>query len=418
MEKALLVGLRLPGFTKNEIEYSLAELARLAETAGAVPEQTIIQNRQTKNPSCLIGKGKAVEIKALIKEKKLHTVIFDDELKPGQKKNLEEALEAKIIDRTRLILSIFAKRARTSEGILQVERARLEYMLPRITEHFGRFEQQTGGIGTIRGPGEKKLEVDKRKIRDKIAELDREIEEISRQRLILRQKRVESGRPAVAIVGYTNSGKSTLLNTLSRHAGIYADDKLFATLDPTTRKVSLPNGRVVPFTDTVGFIRKLPHSLVAAFRATLEEVTQANCVLHVIDISNRDYALQSETVMSVLKELGADKIPSISVYNKADLLPREQADRLRKQNNALLISAKSGDGTGELLSRIELLVTPGLKRHRFSVPYSDAGAGAASKIFNLCVVKKQKYTDKGTIFDIESSPENWERIKALTREIK
>jgi GTP-binding protein HflX len=416
MEKVILVGLRLPKTKKTEISESLEELARLAETAGASPEMTIIQNRQKMDPAYLIGEGKAREIGEIAKREDIHTIIFDEELKPGQQKNLEELTGAKIVDRTRLILDIFAKRARSKEGILQVERAQTAYFLPRITERFGRFEQQTGGIGT-RGPGEKKLEVDQRRLRDKLATLDREIEEIRNQRGVVRQKRIESGQPVISIVGYTNAGKSTLLNALNAGTSrashsVYADNKLFATLDPTTRQVKLPGGRIALFTDTVGFIRKLPHGLVAAFRATLEEITLASCLVHVIDVSHPNYEEQVRTVLGVLRELKAENIPAISVYNKADLLTKEQAARSLR-NYALLISAKNGTGINELLERIENIVVPKALPRKLSVPYAEHDI--LSGIYRLAVVKKREYGEKGIKLSLEATNENWEKIQSIVK---
>ena len=417
MEKAILVGIRLPKTKKPEMSESLEELERLTETAGADPVMTIIQNRQKLDPAYLIGEGKAREIGETAKRENIQTIIFDEELKPGQQKNLEELTGAKIVDRTRLILDIFAKRARSKEGILQVERAQTAYFLPRITERFGRFEQQTGGIGT-RGPGEKKLEVDQRRLRDKLASLDREIEEIRNQRGIVRQKRIESGQPVVSIVGYTNAGKSTLLNALSNahdgHHGadVYADNKLFATLDPTTRQVRLPGGRVALFTDTVGFIRKLPHGLVAAFRATLEEITLAGCLVHVIDISHPNYEQQVRTVLGVLKELKAENIPAISVYNKADLLTKEQSKRILR-SHALLISARDGTGIEELLERVEQAVSPKAFPRKLSVPFTKNEI--LSRIYKLAVVNKREYGAKGLTLSLEATDENWKKIQSIVK---
>lgn len=408
MEKAVLVGLSLPSNRLAEVKVSLVELSRLAETAGAVPEQTIIQQRKHIDPAYLIGCGKAEEIRDLVLEKGIHTVIFDDDLRPVQQKNLEDLIGSKIIDRTRLILDIFARRARTREGILQVERAQLEYYLPRLNQKGIMLDSQFGGIGARRGPGERKLEVDQRYIRDRISALDREISKIGKQRGILRQKRVDAGQPAVAIVGYTNAGKSTLLNTLSSAHPVYADDKLFATLDPTTRRVKLPNDRTILFTDTVGFINKLPHSLIAAFRATLEEVSNASCILHVIDASEPEYEKQAKTVYKVLKELGAEKIPTIPVYNKADLLSRDDAQRFSREG-CILISAKGGEGVKELLTAIEEIVSPKLLKYKLLLPYSKSQHLA--KIYAMAIVKNQSYTDKGIKLEIETAPQLWQKIQ-------
>lgn len=356
MEKALLVGIQLPKVNRDEVEGSLAELLRLTETAGATAAGTVIQRRESIDPAYFIGRGKAEELRDLLAEKGVRTVIFDEDLRPAQQKNLEELLNAKIIDRTRLILDIFAHRARSREGRLQVERAELEYYMPRLSNRGVALDNQVGGIGTRRGPGEKKLEVDQRRIRSRMTRLDREIEKIRKHRELLRQRRRESGRPVVAIVGYTNAGKSTLLNTLNRANPVYADDKLFATLDPTTRQVRFPDGRFALFTDTVGFINKLPHSLVAAFRATLEETRLADCLLHLVDVSHPDFDKQAASVHRVLKELDADKVPLITVYNKADALTHEQRERCASEGY-FLVSARTGDGVDELLRRIEAILT-------------------------------------------------------------
>jgi GTPase len=411
MERALLVGLRLPHTKKRDLDISLHELSRLAETAGAFPEITIVQSRPRMDPAYLIGRGKADEIAALIREKGVSTVIFDEELKPVQQRNLEERIGAKIIDRTRLILDIFARRARSREGILQVERAQLAYYLPRLTKQGVMLDSQVGGIGT-RGPGERKLEVDQRRIRDRIVALDRGIGAVREHRAVLRQKRAESGLPIVAIAGYTNAGKSSLLNRLSASDEVYADDKLFATLDPTTRLVRLPGDREALFTDTVGFISKLPHTLVAAFRATLEEITKATCILHVIDVSHPDFESQIKTVNTVLRELEADEIPLVCVYNKADLLSIEKQHVLEQQGY-LLLSVKTGRGIRELLEKIEDTITPRLAPHRMLLSYEQSGMLA--RIRRWSVVKEQEYTAQGIQLALESTPEQWERIQSLTR---
>ncbi|MBN1824201.1 MAG: GTPase HflX [Endomicrobiales bacterium] len=411
MERVVLVGIQLPGTSRKDVENLLSELEKLCETAGALPVEKIIQKRNRIDPAYFIGRGKAAELKAILEMTGAKAAIFDEDLKPVQQKNLEELVDAKIIDRTRLILDIFSKRARSKEGILQVELAQLNYMMPRITERFGTFEQQTGGIGT-RGPGERKLEVDQRRIRDRIAFLKRNIEHLRKQRETLRQHRDESRIPVITLVGYTNTGKSTLLNLLSHANTVYADNKLFATLDPTTRQVKLPNGRAALFTDTVGFIDKLPHDLVAAFRATLEEIKLSNCLLHVVDVSNPDHIRQSDVVSGVLRELGAENVPLLMVLNKTDLLTEAQKKRLSK-NSDIVISARTGQGVSELLERVQEIVTPKLEPHEFVLPYT--ANGLIKRIFDWSVIKKQKYLAKGIKFKVEAAPEYWRKIKALIK---
>jgi GTP-binding protein HflX len=259
------------------------------------------------------------------------------------------------------------------------------------------------------------MEVDQRRIRERMVRLDREIELVRRQRSLLSKQREESGQPVIAIVGYTNAGKSTLLNTVSRNKSVYADDKLFATLDPTTRKVKLPGGRTALFTDTVGFINKLPHSLVAAFRATLEEITRASCLLHVVDVSHPGHPNQIQTVLKVLQELRANHIPVFTVYNKKDMISDTENRRLKRQG-CFLVSAQTGEGVHEMLQCIENIVVPRLDPHEILLPYSNSGSVA--DIFRLSVVRKQQYADKGIRLNIESTPASWKKIQSLLRERK
>ena len=414
MENIILVGLQSQGKTKRELFDSLAELQRLAETAGMAPELSIIQKKDRPDPAFLIGTGKARELKEIILEKNIQTVVFDDDLKPFQQRNLEELLGINVIDRTRLILDIFAARARSREGKLQVERARLAYMSTRLAKKGVYLDSQSGGIGTRRGPGEKKLEVDQRAIRDRLAELDDEIDEIRAKRRVLRHNRSETEQPTVAIAGYTNAGKSTLLNYLSMKNDIYSDDLLFATLDPTTRKVTMPSGRTVLITDTVGFINKLPHTLVAAFRATMEEITSANCILHLVDASHPAHREQTATVSSVLKDLDlAANIPVVTAYNKMDMVDASTKKRMQR-HGAICISAKTGEGISALLKKIEETVTPKLIRRRFSIPYDKSNV--LSKIYGLSVVKNVEYRSGSIVVNIESAPQNLKRLLSLLKE--
>ncbi|MFC1501645.1 GTPase HflX [Elusimicrobiota bacterium] len=409
MEKSIIVGFYLSKTKKIDVERSLDELSRLAETAGAKAEIKIVQKRSCVDPAYLIGFGKACEIRDIVHEQNIKTVIFDDELKPSQQRNLEELIEAKIVDRTRLILDIFAKRARSREGILQVERAQLEYYLTRLSKKGTMLDSQTGGIGT-RGPGERKLETDQRRIRDRISYLEKQLNKIKSHHNLLRRQRLDSESALIAIVGYTNVGKSSILNTLTKTNRIYADDKLFATLDPTTRKIKLAGGRTVLFTDTVGFIDKLPHALVSAFSSTLEETRQATCLLHVIDASHPEHKKQIKNVVTVLKSLGADKIPIIYVYNKCDLLSEREKDKLLKHGH-LLISAKTTEGIDILLDRIEKIVNPELYSHKLILSYKNSKY--VQQIFKMAVIKNQKYTARGISIRLESTDKHWKQIQKL-----
>jgi GTP-binding protein HflX len=347
---------------------SLDELTRLAETAGAEVIEKVLQFRDRKDPAWLIGKGKAEEIAQLAEETEADLVIFDQEISPAQLFHLEKLFSCKVIDRTQLILDIFASRAQTREGRLQVELAQLQYLLPRLVGRGSEMSRLGGGIGT-RGPGEKKLETDRRHIRRQIARLKREIEEVKRHRQLHQRRREKNEVLQVALVGYTNAGKSTLLNQLTG-AGVLSEDKLFATLDPTSRHLELPNGQNVILTDTVGFIRNLPHQLVAAFRSTLEQVKEADLLLHVVDASHPEAKTQMAVVERVLAELGASEIPMLVVYNKADLLPEipnDQTDRdalyisaFREEDLALL-KEKIAEmlGRGKIYATVEIPVDQG-----------------------------------------------------------
>jgi GTP-binding protein HflX len=356
-EQALLVGVDTQGSTTN-IQGSLEELARLAETAGAEVVGSVTQKLAHPISGTYVGKGKLEEIKELREPVEYDLVIFNDELSPAQQRNLEKALDVKIVDRTALILDVFAKRAQTHEGRLQVELAQLEYRLPRLTGMWTHLSRQAvGGVG-LRGPGETQLESDRRELGKRIAFIKRELTEVHRHRELYREHRRERQTPVVALVGYTNAGKSTLLNALSG-SDVLAEDKLFATLDPTTRRVTLPGGRDVLFTDTVGFINKLPTFLIAAFRATLEEINAASLLVHVVDA--RDGTREhSQTVANILEELGADDKPVITVLNKADLIELRDDQALSDRTtdlglpeNYIPVSGLTGDGLNALLERIE-----------------------------------------------------------------
>ncbi|MCL2485125.1 MAG: GTPase HflX [Endomicrobia bacterium] len=412
MEKVILVGVQTKDKTRQDTEKSLDELESLCLTDGARTIDKVIQKRDVPDSAYFIGHGKALEIKEMLENLKADAVVFDDALKPVQQRNLEKLIEKKVVDRTRIILDIFAYRARTKEGKLQVERAEMTYHAARLASQGIHLDSQTGGIGTRRGPGERKIETDKRKIRDRIAELDREIEKIKERRDIQRNLRDNSDLPEIAIAGYTNAGKSTLLATLSK-SKVYADDKLFATLDPLTRKIRLPGGRDVLLTDTVGFINKLPHDLVAAFRSTMEEILRAKCILHVIDASNPDRKKQIETVLNVLKDIGADNIPVITVFNKADKLD-EQEKFIFNTHDVFLISAKNSSGVEKLLTEIEKRVVPLHSEHKIKVSYEHQDK--VGVIYKLANVKSEKYNRKSTELTVECSDENWEKIKNLIKD--
>jgi len=334
------VGVELTGKDTRSVEESLVELAFLTSSADAEVGCQTIQRRERVDPACFIGRGKAFEIRNLCAEHGITTVIFDDDLSPGQQRNLEEIIDRKVIDRTRLILDIFARRARSQEGKLQVELAQLTYLLPRLVGKGVTLAQQVGGIG-VRGPGEKKLEYDRRRVKERISKLQEEIDKVSMHRQQQRQKRQGVPLPVIALVGYTNSGKTTLLNTLTS-SNVFVEDKLFSTLDPTIRRLILPNKQKVLVVDTVGFIHKLPHHLVAAFRATLEEVTYSDLLLHIVDASHPEFQKQIVAVEKVLQELNALGKPIITVFNKIDLLQNTSLlPRLeRKYKDSVSISAK------------------------------------------------------------------------------
>jgi GTPase len=343
-ERAALVGL-LSGSTRQfDPEHSLDELAGLADAAGADVVLRVLQARGKPDPATFLGSGKVAAL--------ADVVIFDNELSPAQLRNLEEAIGLKVLDRTQLILDIFARRASTREGKLQVELAQLKYLMPRLVGHGTALSRLGGGIGT-RGPGETKLETDRRRIRHRISILGEEIETVRKRRSQLRERRRKAAVPTVALVGYTNAGKTTLFNLMTGDEAV-ASNALFVTLDPLVRKVKLPDRRELLISDTVGFIDRLPHSLVAAFRATLEEVASADLLLHVIDASNPDRERHMEAVRNVLLDVGAEKVPAVEVFNKCDRLTGEERARLAAVHpGSLCVSALQGDGRDDLIAAIE-----------------------------------------------------------------
>jgi GTPase len=378
-ERVYLIGLGLPGVTGAKLEEQMAELAELAITAGAEVVGSDIQHLERPNPMTAYGKGKVEELKSLKGDLGFTTVICNDELAPRQQRNLEDALDMKVLDHTEVILDIFARHARTHEGRLQVEAAQLRHFLPRLTG--GRkLSRLGGGIGT-RGPGEQKLEVDRRRIRRRISELGRDITKLQKSRSLHRQARRRAEVPVVAVVGYTNAGKSTLMNAITG-AGVLEADQVFATLDPTTRAAAVPDGRRVLLTDTVGFIQKLPPELIAAFRATLEEVTEADLILHVLDASHpamRDHFRATNEVLEQLKAL--DK-PLILALNKRDLLDPGTLAMIRRRGDwspyeeVVSISARTGDGIDSLMQAIERQTQENLSHITLLIPYENAGVEA------------------------------------------
>lgn len=371
---AVLVGLRSPVLGADSAdEESLAELGALVETAGGEPVGTILQSREKPDPHSFIGEGKVEEVKRMVENSDATMVIFDNDLSPSQIRVLTELCGVQVLDRSGLILDIFAQRAKTKEGCLQVELAQYQYLLPRLVGMWTHLERQAGtsGKGPIgsKGPGETQLETDRRHIHRKIDKLKAELEEVRRVRGTQRQRRMKNEIPVVAIVGYTNAGKSTLLNAITG-AGIPANDRLFDTLDTTTRLLTVSDTLDVVISDTVGFIRKLPHQLVEAFKATLEELEYADLLLHVIDVSNPEWREQARIVDELIRELGAEGIPCIRVYNKCDAAFTAQQER---EKDAVYISAKTGEGIPALLEAVDKRLDKGTKRVVIHLPYDKAG---------------------------------------------
>jgi len=355
VEKVLLVGVQTNRGTRQQVEESLQELAALTDTAGAVVSDMVIQNLPRPQPRYYIGEGKVFEISQIVSEKGIDLIIFDEELSPSQQRNLEDTIGVRVIDRTCLILDIFARRARSREGKIQVELAQLNYLLPRLTGRGVMMSRLGGGIGT-RGPGETKLEMDRRRIKERISKLKRDLEVVRKTRELHRKKRETYHIPVISLVGYTNSGKSTLFNFITK-SSVLAEDKLFATLDPTTRLVKLNGANKFFLIDTVGFIRKLPHQLVESFKATFEEILASDLLVNVVDVSSPSFEEHIRVVMNTLKEMNANNIPVITAFNKIDIVDDvEYVNRVvESYGNSVIISAVTGIGVNRLIELIRNL---------------------------------------------------------------
>lgn len=394
-QRAIIVGIAERTSDVPECDRGLNELERLLDTAGADVAYRVMQVKDSFDPRTCIGSGKVFEISELCSDGDIDLVVFDFELSPSQIKNLENDIKnVSVIDRSMLILDIFALHATSGEGKLQVELAQLRYSAPRLIGHGTELSRQGGGIGS-RGPGETKLETDRRHLKEKVNTLERRLEEMEHNRAVMRSQRDKSGLPKVALVGYTNAGKSTLMNALT-DAGVLSEDKLFATLDPTTRKYELPCGESILLTDTVGFIRKLPHHLVKAFKSTLDEVRYADIILIVCDASDDEMSQQLEVTLSVIEELGAADKPVLLVYNKCDLL--EGGDQLVDDGESCVrLSAKTGEGIDRLLMLLEDLVNREKKQCKLLIPYTEQSM--ANVLFEGYTVLKTDYLENGVYFE-------------------
>ena len=402
-EKIILVGLERPSIARWELLETLEELRQLALTAGAEVIEIVTQKLEHPTAPYYIGKGKAEEVMALCVEHGATSIIFDDELTPAQGRNLELLTSRKVIDRTQLILDIFAARARTREGRLQVELAQLQYLLPRLTRMWGHLSRQSGGIGT-RGPGETQLEVDRRRVQERISRLKEDIEGVRKIRKTQREGRLRGHWPIVSLVGYTNAGKSSLLNILTG-AKVLEEDKLFATLDPTTRQLELPSHQKILITDTVGFIRKLPHTLVESFKATLEEVELADLLIHVVDLSHPQYLEQMEAVKKILAELGAAEKQTLIVFNKIDQLPHPalMEAQLHHFSGSVAISARSGLGMETFIEALETALADWRCEGCYHLPPSEGSLLA--EIHRVGHVINLRYDGETTVVTAYVPPE-------------
>jgi GTP-binding protein HflX len=414
-ERAALVGLLSSSHAGSQRrfdpEHSLDELAGLSAAAGATVVLRLLQERPQPDPASFIGSGKVAALAAACDETRADVVIFDNELSPAQLRNLERSLDRKVVDRTQLILDIFARRARTREGKLQVELAQLKYLMPRLVGAGSALSRLGGGIGT-RGPGETKLETDRRRIRHRISMLSKDIDAVRRRRAQLRERRQRAAVPTVALVGYTNAGKTTLFNLLTGDEAV-ASDALFVTLDPLVRKVRLPDRRELLVSDTVGFIDRLPHSLVAAFRATLEEVAAADLLLHVIDASSPDRERHAAAVRTVLAEVDAAHVPVIDVFNKCDQLDEGNRSRLASEPGALCVSALTGEGREELIAAMEVRLA--LDTARITLEFdstSDADRKQIARLYRLGRILRHVSTDHRVSIEAELPRRMLDRFQA------
>ncbi len=412
-ERAILVGLVLPGMNRSFEEESLNELALLADTAGAVVIDRVMQERPAPDPATMLGKGKTHQVAKLALDLEANLIIFDCDLNPVQVKNLELETKKKVVDRSGLILDIFARRARSHESQIQVELAQLEYLLPRLTRQWTHLSRQVGGIGT-RGPGETQLEVDRRVIKNRIGHLREELRKIEQQRSERRKKRAFIQK--VALVGYTNVGKSSLMNMLA-DASVFVEDRLFATLDATIRSLSLDEHRKVLLIDTVGFIRKLPHHLIASFKSTLEETVESDLLLHVVDVSHPNFEEQMISVQKVLGELGLENKPTIIVFNKVDLLEdrRHLAELKSRFQRVVFTSALKGMGLNSLKDEIAGVLNAEEKEEEVSIACEETGA--ISMIYRMSEVISAEYKDRVAVIRYRTTSENSERIHHLLEKL-
>ncbi|MCP5520901.1 MAG: GTPase HflX [Verrucomicrobiales bacterium] len=402
-ERVYLIGVALRQQSTAEVEESLDELHELAGTAGGTVVGRALQRLEHPHPATYIGTGKADQLKLICQAEDVDTVIFDDELSPAQGRNLERVFECKILDRTALILDIFGQRAQTREGKLQVELARLRHLLPRLTRYWTHLSRQKGGIGMRGGEGETQLEADRRKVQERIDKLGRELIEVRRQRSTQRQGRQRHQWPLASIVGYTNAGKSTLFNALTG-AAVLEEDQLFATLDPTTRRLRLPTNQNVLLSDTVGFIRKLPHQLVEAFKATLDEVVQADLLLHVVDVSSPRAEEQIAAVNTVLEEIGAHTKPTLTVFNKIDLLENGDPGPAWRNTHpeAACVSARTGRGFDALMAELGTRLRPVREFVEVVIPHGRAAL--VSRLHEVGQVVESKFDGEGGRFKVRIPP--------------